>query len=305
MYWGYRKKAMKKTNFFIVGAPKAGTTAMRDYLEQHPNIFMCVPKEPHYFSEDLESYRSVKNIDEYNSLFSQAGEEHKIVGEASVFYMYSDCAIKNVYEYNKEAKILVMLRDPVNLVHSFHAQLLFSRQEVVDDFEEAWKLCDERKRGLSIPKTCTEPKLLYYDEIAKFYLQLENLYKYFTQEQVMVITFNNFITDTEGKFNEVLEFLGLSGEGVEVDFKVVNESKRYKYKALGTATQRPPEIINSMVHGFKKIFGIKKFGVMNKLHEYNIAHEKRKALTQELKNEIYESYRDDINNLEKHYGIKL
>ncbi|MEW8469195.1 MAG: sulfotransferase [Candidatus Thiodiazotropha sp.] len=296
---------MKKTNFFIVGAPKAGTTAMRDYLDQHPNIFMCDPKEPHYFSEDLESYRAAKNIDEYNALFDEASDEHKIRGDASVFYMYSDCAIKNVHEYNPEAKILVMLRDPVNLVHSFHAQLLFSRQEVIDDFEEAWNLCDERKRGMNIPRTCTEPKLLYYDEIGKFHLQLENIYKYFNKEQVMVITFNDFISSTKDRFNEVLDFLGLSAEGVEVDFKVVNESKRYKFKSLGTATQRPPELLNKMVQAFKKLFGIKKFGVMNRIHEYNILHEKRKALSEEMKNEIYASHREELENLEKDYSIKL
>ncbi|MBT2988530.1 MAG: sulfotransferase [Candidatus Thiodiazotropha sp. (ex Ctena orbiculata)] len=296
---------MKKINFFIVGAPKAGTTAMRDYLDQHPGIFMCDPKEPHYFSEDLESYRAAKNIDEYNSLFAEARDEHKILGDASVFYMYSDCAIKNVHDYNPEAKILVMLRDPVNLVHSFHAQLLFSRQEVIDDFEEAWNLCAERKKGMSIPRTCTEPKLLYYDEIGKFHQQLDNIYKYFNKDQVMVITFNDFISNTKDKFNEVLDFLDLSAEGVEVDFKVVNESKRYIFKSLGTATQRPPELLNKLVQGIKKTFGIKKFGLMNRIHEYNILHEKRKALSQEMKNKIYASYREEIENLEKDYSIKL
>ena len=81
---------MKKPNFFIIGAPKCGTTALARYLSEHNDIFMCQPKEPNYFSSDLPMRQpGVESIDEYLNLFSDADDSCKAVGEASVWYLYS------------------------------------------------------------------------------------------------------------------------------------------------------------------------------------------------------------------------
>ena len=69
-----------KPNFFIIGAPKSGTTALYQYLSSHPNIYMCTPKEPHYFSNDLNGVAFVKTLDEYQNLFKAKNKNHKIIG---------------------------------------------------------------------------------------------------------------------------------------------------------------------------------------------------------------------------------
>src|SRR6185312_1096375 len=142
---------MTAPNFILVGAPKCGTTALAGYLRAHPRVFMCVPKEPHYFAVDLPSHRYVSDWDAYQALFRGAGREHVAIGEASIFYMYSEAAITGIRERLPSARLLVMLRNPVELAISMHAQALRTRDETITDFAAAWSLCADRRAGSNVP----------------------------------------------------------------------------------------------------------------------------------------------------------
>jgi len=100
-----------KPNFFIVGAPKCGTTSMTEYLKQHPDIFIPEEKEPHYFGSDLEYPRITKTEAQYLRLFSEAQDERRL-GEASVWYLFSQRAAQEIYEFNPLSRIIIMLRTP-------------------------------------------------------------------------------------------------------------------------------------------------------------------------------------------------
>jgi hypothetical protein len=78
---------VRRPDFFIVGAPKCGTTALCSYLREHPDIFMPLWKEPHYFGTDLRRSQPV-DLETYLSYFAEAGEQLR-VGEASTSYLYS------------------------------------------------------------------------------------------------------------------------------------------------------------------------------------------------------------------------
>src|SRR5438093_10106606 len=82
-------------NFFIVGAPRCGTTALYTYLRQHPAIFLPATKEPHYFNIDMNSGGAIRNEEEYLRLFATAGDRAR-VGEASVYYLSSECAAREI-----------------------------------------------------------------------------------------------------------------------------------------------------------------------------------------------------------------
>ena len=82
-------------NFFIVGAPKCGTTALYEYLRAHPNVFMPELKEPHFFAKDLGGYPRIKTLEAYRELFEARAAQHLAVGEASVYYLRSAVAIRN------------------------------------------------------------------------------------------------------------------------------------------------------------------------------------------------------------------
>jgi hypothetical protein len=125
-----------RPTFFIVGAPKSGTTALAVYLQDHPMVCFSEDKEPQYFALDLPGQRLVTDEAQYLAFFHPS-ETNKIAGEASVFYLYSKVAIQNIAKFDQNAKLIVMLRNPIDIVHSFHAQLVFSGEEDERDFAEA------------------------------------------------------------------------------------------------------------------------------------------------------------------------
>jgi hypothetical protein len=138
-----------KPNFFILGAPKCGTTSLARWLGDHPNIFMAPQKEPHFFNTD--DRQGVTTLVEYEDLFRKAQKEHVAVGEASVWYLSSSQAVNNILEYNPNARFIVMVRNPIEMAQALHGQMLIAGLECVQDFSKAWSLQEERRQGLRLP----------------------------------------------------------------------------------------------------------------------------------------------------------
>ncbi|MDN5865524.1 MAG: sulfotransferase, partial [Gammaproteobacteria bacterium] len=152
--------------FFIVGAPRCGTTAMSHYLSRHPQICFARPKEPHFFTSPLiVSGKASLRRDYIGRFFSHCGHAKPILGEGSVSYLYSKEALEGIVQVNPQARFIVMLRSPVAMIQSYHARMLLLLQEDVRDFGEAWRLQSLRARGKRIPRTCGDPRCLQYGEI--------------------------------------------------------------------------------------------------------------------------------------------
>lgn len=237
---------MKKPNFFIVGAPKCGTTALSAYLSGHPNIFFCNPKEPHYFASDLDGHRPIRSLDAYLELFRKAGPQHLAVGEGSVFYLYSKNALSNIHEFNPAAKIIVMLRDPVELIQSLHQQYLHGLYENEPNLERAWGLQEKRRGGNAIPRLCRQPELLLYGEMGKLGAQLERLYSIFPDCQIKIIRFEDFVKNTAEVYRDVLRFLSVPDDG-RVSFPKINEAQGFRSPVASLLARSAPVFVrNSM-----------------------------------------------------------
>lgn len=138
---------MRKPDFFIVGAPRCGTTSRKIYLDKHPEIFMALGREPHFFGTDFYSPSYILDERTYLSLFATANNE-KRVGEKSVWYLSSKRATAEIKEFQTSASIIIILQNPVEMIYSFH-NLLFNRGfEDLDDFKAALEAEEDRKRGL-------------------------------------------------------------------------------------------------------------------------------------------------------------
>lgn len=285
-----------KPNFFIIGAPKCGTTAMAEYLKRHNNIFMSSPKEPHFFSTDLPGYNLVNNINEYLDLFKNIKPEHNIIGEASVYYLYSKEAILNIYKFNKNAKILVMLRNPIEMVYSLHSQLIQSGNETELDFQKAWALAETRKKGMNLPKYSKNHKVLFYNEISKYHEQIDNVYNYFPKDQVHIVLFDDFKKDTKKCFDEVLAFLNVKND-YNFNFEKINENASPRNNFINTLVKKQPYGIKLLKNKIKNILGIKQFGLAKKLSKLNTKKTIRQKLDNNLRKEIYEVYKYDIEKL--------
>ena len=286
-----------KPNFFIVGAPKCGTTALSEYLREHDEIFVSTPKEPHYFATDMDEHRAFKDEKSYLEIFENAEKNYKVVGEASVYYLYSKEAIKNIHAFDENAKIIIMLRNPVEMVYSLHSQLIQSAHEDVLNFNTSWNLIKDRKAGKNLPKHSIDHQLLFYDEIAKYNEQLENVYKYFDNKQVKVILFDDFKLNTQKVYEETLDFLDVKRDN-RTFFPVINENDIPRNHFINILIKKQPKWIKYPKNFIKSIFGIKEFGLAGIISKLNKKKVKRKELESDMKKLIYTNYKDSIDSLE-------
>lgn len=206
-------------NLFVVGAPRCGTTALHSLLAQHPEAFMSAVKEPHFFAAELNRryeqhvgrripslYRS---LDDYLELFAR-GAEARVRGESSVYYLYSDATADAIHAHAPEARIVIMVREPVGFLHSLHGRLCSMGDETVTDFERALELEPARARGEQLPASVRVPELLLYSRYARFAEGVERYRARFGEERVRVVVLDDYREHKQRVWDQLLEFLGLS-----------------------------------------------------------------------------------------------
>lgn len=219
----------KRPDFFIVGAAKAGTTSLYHYLEQHPEVYMSPVKEPNHFSTDTdlnclrpEAKKRIKALDidsflksdmsnkihrayildreKYLSLFRLAGQEMK-TGEASPAYLYSRVAAKAIYEFNASAKIIIILRNPVERAFSHYLmdrKLAFTEKP----FDEA--LADDQAFQ---PKSWGATSL--YLELGEYYEQVKRYYDIFPVENILVLLSEELRKNSIDTIAKLYSFIGV------------------------------------------------------------------------------------------------
>jgi Sulfotransferase domain len=281
-------------NLFIVGAPKCGTTALYEYLRQHPNIFMSKVKEPHFFARDLAPYPRIKTLEDYTDLFAECTAQHLRIGEASVYYLRSTNAIANIHAFNPEARIIAMFRNPVEMVYSLHSQLLYVGEETVRDFETAWRLQERRSRGLDLPPRSRGAFLLQYREAAQFGTQTERLLAIFPRDQVKLILYDDFTSATQQVYDEVIGFLGIPHDN-RTKFPRINENKQARMAWLQHFSRKPPPGLRKAFRGLKETMGGKALtAVKNTILDLNTIRARRPPLSPEMRAELVDTFRGEV-----------
>ena len=237
---------MKKPNLFIVGEPKSGTTALHGFLDQHPQIAMSRIKEPYHFCTDFheesdlfhgkKKYFTYRDMKKYLRIFD-LNDKNKVVGESSTFYMYSKVAAENIYTFNKNAKIIIFLRNPVDFLYSLHSHWLVETYEDVDDFRDALQIEPVRKTDWKkIPPRVYFPSMVYYSSFIRYAEQVQRFYDYFSKDQVKIILFEDFKNDNKSTFKEILKFLEVDTSFCP-EFVSVNASKKPRNKTMNYIAQ--------------------------------------------------------------------
>lgn len=294
---------MQYPNFFIVGAPKCGTTALAQYLGDHPAVVMSQPKEPHYFADDLPNYRDTADEGEYLAMFDGVGSDTRAVGEASVFYLYSQTAVGNISRFNPAARLIVMIRDPLEMLVSYHRQLRLVREEDVP-LEEAISLQGDRAGGRHLPRHCFEAAALQYTEVIRLGAQLTRLLETVARERVHIVVLDDFVADTRAEYRGVLEFLGIEDDGRE-EFPVVNPARGVRSSTLAAFTERTPQPLVRAVLGVKRALGLGDLGVLDRLRRTNAADANDESLSLPLRNRLREELADDVAVLAEIVGRDL
>ncbi len=301
---------MRKPDFFIVGAPKSGTTAMATYLGQHPEIFMAQQKDSTFFGSDLNFRHNIMHPPDlfrvseevYLSWFTEA-EKAKRVGEASVWYLYSKRAAQEIKAFNPDADIIVMLRNPVDLLYSLHAQFLYDGNEDIEDFEEALSAEGDRKRGLRIPRSAYLVEGLYYRDVVRFSEQIKRYLDLFGRQRIKVIIFEDFRERTEEIYRQTLVFLGVSPD-FRPDFKVVNPSREIRSRTLQGLIASPPPPLEPIGRYLSRIGWVRR-AVKWAVDRLNVSYRNRPPLKEDLRRSLLEEFYPEIAKTERLLGIDL
>lgn len=283
----------RRPDFFIVGAPKCGTTALDVFLNQHPEIFMSRRKESHFFASDMPGTAHIRDPNRFNELFSGVCNE-KRVGEASVWHLASTEAAVNIHRFNPDALIIVMLRNPVEMIPSLHSQLIFEGYEDVRDLRRALRLESARLEGLHVPTTAPVPVQLQYRNAATYAPQLRRYLDLFGRDRVHVILYDDFAKDPDRVFSKLLEFLGVDPR-FRPEFSRVNANKVVGSLFLRDLLKNPPNWVRRMVR--YALPGQRfRHGLIRRLEKINVKEMPRNAtdadLIEALRKEFLEANRE-------------
>jgi hypothetical protein len=198
-----------KVDFFIVGAPKAGTTSLYHYLNEHLQIEMSSQKEPDYFSDaaiqEQGMYYGKNRIDteeKYNGLFNTQKKD-VIFGEGSVSYLFYPTVAQDIKAYNPIAKIIIMLRNPIDRAFS-HYLMDYRLGLVSDSFEDIINKKSKHKNA----------HLFYqqYIKVGEYATQLKRYFDIFDKENILLIDYEDFKSDVAGTVDLACSFLKVSTE---------------------------------------------------------------------------------------------
>jgi hypothetical protein len=247
-------------DFFIVGNPKSGTTALYEMLRRHPQVYMPDLKEPWFFASDMQprfqpprSASPPETLEDYLSLFAAAAPEQRI-GEASTAYLWSTTAAARIAELRPDARIIAILREPASFLRSLHLQLRRTHVESEDDFGQAISLEDARREGSKIPRRSHRPQLLLYSNHIRYVEQLRRYHAVFPQEQVLVLIYDDFRSDNEGTVRKVRRFLDVD-EAAPVDVTIANPT------TIRMRSQQLDELLNVISVGRGPVSRAVKAGV--------------------------------------------
>jgi hypothetical protein len=225
-----------KLDFFIAGAAKSGTTALYDSLQSHPQIFLPLKKEPHYylsqklknmvngpFDKEITKTMYIDNVEQYNSLFSDA-EGTQILGEGSTTYLYDREACEAIKNKHPRAKVVIMLRNPIERAYSAFSHMHRDNREETDSFLNALNLEESRIKLGWMP-------IWHYKNMGFYSEQVATYLSTFGKENVHIMLFERYIRNIDSEIINLLNFLNVDSS-IKVNKVISNESNTPKNKYL-------------------------------------------------------------------------
>lgn len=275
-----------KVNFFIVGAPKAGTTSLYHYLDEHPEIEMSSHKEPNFFSDlpiqEQGMYYSKNRIDtieKYHGLFSKE-DKGVIFGEASVSYLFYNEVAEKIKEYNLDAKIIIMLRNPIDRAFS-HYLMDYRLGLIKESFES---IINKTSKNVNA-------HLFYqqYIKVSEYSNQIERYLKEFSKNNLLFIDYEEFKKDTSGIVSRVYSFLDLHSEHIPNVYK--------KYNAFTMPKNNLIRLIYSFVFIRKILNWILPEKLITGIRSLLFKHDQQPELCKRTRTQLKQYFKADVLKL--------
>jgi hypothetical protein len=284
-------------SFFIVGAPRCGTTALSKVLARNPRISFSKPKETHIFAEPRPGFSEADLGTLYLRRYHlDLCAEHQAVGDGSVSYLYVPEAIQRALNFDPRSKFIVMVRNPLDMLRSYHARMLFQLDEDVEDFGIAWALQQSRAAGRNIPKRCRDARLLQYADLGKLGAHLERLLEVAGRDRVLVLVFDDWVQNPREVYLQVLEFIGVDDDA-QTNFSAKRETAGFKSHWLQQFVMNPPPwalrvVEVSNVRTLKRLKHLRR-----RIKEINTHPQQRKTLSEEMRQTLRDYFAEDVKKL--------
>lgn len=275
---------------------------MHHYLGLHEDIFMSPIKEPNYFASDFREesdnfhqkqlYFPYRTESDYLQLYKKWKTE-KAAGEASSTNLYSTVSAEEIYRFNPKAKIIVMLREPVDFLYSYHSAAQFALGEQHKDFSKALYAEKERKIGTGFSKRVIAPSWLFYSEFICYTEQIQRFLNHFDATQIKIIIFDDFKSNTSKVYHAALEFIGVDSN-FSPNFDIVNPNKSVKWPFLKNHVLDSPYFRKTMRFIFSNdIYARMEHFYKNRL----VGYEPRQSIDSQIRLELMKKFRPEVEKL--------
>ena len=285
-----------KVDFFLAGFPKCGTTSIADYLCKHPNICFSIYKEPGYFLPQnwSGSQRYILSLKNYKKQFTQ-NSQTKLSGEGSTFYIYSREAIENIANHNPSAKLIFVVRNPIEQIQSLHSHRKRNPRMKVSSLETEWNTQEEQGIEFHIFPS--------YKEGALQGKYLAQVFDIFPKEQILILILDDLKKSPQKTYDQILNFLELLPHTLPTH-KKQNERREFKNgwsgqagRILIKAVQNPA--LNRVMIRTKQLLGVRDFKIRSTIERVTMNKEKQTPLSPEFHKQMKEAFQEDVQLLGK------
>ena len=269
-------------NLYVVGAPRSGTTSLARWLGYHPDITMSRPKEPAFHNDD-QTMETPRATDRDRYLESWGSSNAALLGEGTTWYLYSTGAARSIHAMNPESKIVILLRDPAEMLASLHNHHVFSGLETERDFESAVFGSRPASEG-------DFRRSLDYLDVGTRAPQISRYLDLFGREQVAFVDFTLLATNPQSAHIGLLRSLGVTPEPL-VEYKLLNPGRHFR---SGMAERAVDKLAAIPAPGH----------LWNRLRRLNTATG-RPLPSSDLRRKIIGELEDDIRKVEELSGMRF
>lgn len=219
-------KKRRKIDFIIGGTQKGGTSALDFYLRKHPEIGMAEKKELHFFDQEKFFSKLKMNYSKYERNFDFSSEK-KVYGEATPIYLYWNQSCKRIWEYNPKIKLIFILRNPIERAFS-HWNMEYDRNNEKESFSYAIRNEQLRlKEALPL-----QHRVFSYVDRGYYSEQIRRFKRYFSEEQLMFIKYEEFKTNQEKIIKDIFNFLNVNSDNFNFEHQIINKRKRHSVMSM-------------------------------------------------------------------------
>jgi len=298
-----------RPDFFIIGAPRCGTTALSTYLAEHPRIGFSRPKETNFFCSDLPGICfQTTDLPQYLQLcFGHcAGKNYLAIGEGSIWNLYSKEALPNLLRFYPQARFIIMVRNPLDLCFALYEKRREMLQEDQPSFEQAWRLEAERRQGQSVPAHFRkEIGVPGYRDVASLGAQVERAFSLIPEKQRLLIVFDDFVANLPVVYAKVLGFLGVPHDG-RTEFPRINEGQEVRHPKLWTLVWGTLLRAHPLLNPVKQMLGVSTLNIYPRVSRLFLRRRFEKPpMTDALRADMRAFFDPDIKRLSAVIGRDL